>query len=140
MITKTFQPKAGDIKRTWHLLDASHQVLGRLSTQAATLLMGKNKVTYAAHLDLGDHVVVINAKAVDLTGNKESDKKYYHHSGYPGGLKVTTAANLRQAHPERLIIHSVSGMLPKNKLRDPRLARLHVFPGAEHPYGRQVGK
>jgi large subunit ribosomal protein L13 len=138
MNDKTYQPKAKDINRTWHLIDADGQVLGRLSTRIAILLMGKHKTNFTAHLDMGDHVVVTNAEKVILTGGKETKKLYWRHSGYPGGMKTTSAAKVRAEHPERLIIHSVSGMLPKNKHRDPRLTRLHVYVGPNHPYTKQV--
>lgn len=140
MNTKTLQPHATDIKHAWHLLDARGQILGRLSTQAATLLMGKNKVNYAPHLDQGDHVVIINAQEIALTGNKEKKKIYWRHSGYPSGMHLTPAQKVRGEHPERLLEHSISGMLPKNKLRDVRLTRLHVVVGPNHPYTRQVTK
>ena len=132
MVTKT--TKAKEIKREWHLIDAKDKVLGRLATKIAQLLMGKNKPYFTHHLDCGDYVVVINAKEVKVTGKKEKQKIYYHHSGYPGGLKETPLWMLREKHPERIIINAVSGMLPKNKLRAGRLTRLKVQPGGEHPY------
>jgi len=131
---KTHSPKAKEIKREWHLIDAQDKILGRLATQIAQLLMGKNKPYFARHLDCGDYVVVINAKEVKVTGKKEKQKIYYHHSGYPGGLKETPLWMLREKHPERIIIHAVSGMLPKNKLRARMLERLKVQVGEEHPY------
>lgn len=134
MSTKTKPTKAKEIKRKWHLIDAKDQVLGRLATQIAQLLMGKNKPYFTRHLDCGDFVVVINAKEVRVTGRKEKQKIYYRHSGYPGALKETPLWMLREKHPERIIINAVSGMLPKNKLRKGMLARLKVQPGGENPY------
>lgn len=136
---KTFQPKASEIKRAWHQIDAQGQVLGRLSTKIAELLMGKHKTSYVPHLDMGDNVVVVNAEKVVLTGGKEQKKLYWHHSGYPGGMRTAPAAKVRQEHPERLLAHSVAGMLPKNKLRDRRLTRLHIFVGPKHTFGKEVG-
>lgn len=135
---RTYQPKEKEIKREWHLIDAKGEILGRLSTRIAALLVGKNKRTYVPHLDVGDHVVVINAKDVAVGGKKEKGKVYYRHSGYPGGLKQETLEELRKRRPEKIIEHAVSGMLPKNRLRDRRLARLKVFAGGEHPYGEKV--
>lgn len=133
---KTFTPTPTDIKRNWHLVDASDQVLGRLATQVSIWLMGKHKTSFATHMDMGDNIVVINAAKVVTTGNKEADKKYYRHSGYPGGLRTTTLDKLRQTKPTEIIKHAVSGMLPKNKLRDRRLLRLHIYAGDTHPYGQ----
>lgn len=136
----TFSPKPAETARKWHLLDAKDQVLGRLSTQIAKILMGKSKTSFSRHLDLGDHVVVINAAKVAVTGNKEQQKLYHHHSGYPGGMKVHFLAQVRAAHPDRIITHAVSGMLPKNRLQDKMLTHLHVYPGPEHPYASQFKK
>ena len=131
---KTYMQKPADVKRQWHLLDAKGQVLGQVATQAAKLLIGKDKATFTPHVDGGDYVVVINAVEVAVTGKKEQDKMYYRHSGYPGGLKETNLANLRQKSPERIIEIAVKGMLPKNKLQKPRLNRLKVFASNDHPY------
>lgn len=131
---KTYMQKPADVKRQWHLLDAKGQVLGQVATQAAKLLIGKDKATFTPHVDGGDYVVVINARQVAVTGKKEQDKMYYRHSGYPGGLKETNLANLRQKSPERIIEIAVKGMLPKNKLQKPRLNRLKVFADNDHPY------
>jgi large subunit ribosomal protein L13 len=131
---KTYMQKPADVKRQWHLLDAKGQVLGQVATQAAKLLIGKDKATFTPHVDGGDYVVVINARQVAVTGKKEQDKMYYRHSGYPGGLKETNLANLRQKSPERIIEIAVKGMLPKNKLQKPRLNRLKVFASNDHPY------
>ena len=131
---KTFQPSSKNIRRNWHLIDAKGEILGRVSTRIAILLMGKHKVTYSDHLDSGDHVVVINASRVELTGNKMKQKTYKSHSGYPGGFKEVSVAKLFEKSPEKVIIHSISGMLPDNRLKSKRLARLKVFGKEEHPY------
>jgi large subunit ribosomal protein L13 len=131
---KTFQPSSKDIRRNWHLVDAKDQILGRISTRIAELLMGKHKVTYTDHLDAGDYVVVINAFSVKLSGNKAKYKTYKSHSGYPGGFKEVSFAKMISETPEKVIIHSVSGMLPDNRLKAKRLARMKVFKGVNHPY------
>lgn len=133
MRTKT--TKKSEIKREWHLIDAKDQILGRLAGRIALFLMGKTKPYYVANLDCGDYVVVTNAAKVKVTGKKELQKNYYRHSGYPGGFKQITLGEQRQKDPTKIIEHAISGMLPKNKLRDPRLARLKVFKGEEHDYG-----
>jgi len=130
---KTFTPTPKDITRSWHLVDAKGQILGRLSTQIAILLMGKHKPSFAPHLDTGDEVVVVNAAQIVVTGNKAQTKVYNRHSGYPGGFKSTSYA---LAKPEDIIKHAVAGMLPKNKLQDPRLLRLHIYAADAHPYGQ----
>ena len=132
---KTYQPKQKDIKRNWHLIDAKNQVLGRLSTQVATFLMGKHKPSYSNHLDMGDCVVIINASKVELTGAKTKQKVYRSHSGYPGGFKEVKFEKLFSDRPAKVIEHAVSGMLPDNRLKSGRLRRLKVFSGVEHPYG-----
>lgn len=137
---KTFQPKGKEIKRTWHLVDAKDLVLGRVATQIAQYLMGKQKPTYSAHLDSGDYVVVINAEKVVLTGKKPLQKIYYHHSGYPGGLKEITLAKMRKEHPGRILEHAVSGMLPDNRLKKDRMARLKVLVGERNPYADKFNK
>src|SRR5581483_7644543 len=109
--------KLTDIKRNWHLIDAKEKILGRVSTDIAKLLMGKTKTYFAKNMDCGDYVVVINAKKVKVSGNKETQKLYRHHTGYPGGLKSATLSELRSKNPERIIKHAVKGMLPKNKLQ-----------------------
>ncbi|MBI2036597.1 50S ribosomal protein L13 [Candidatus Microgenomates bacterium] len=126
--------KASDIKQQWHIVDVKGKVLGRTAVYIARLLMGKQKPYYVAHLDCGDYVVVTNAKEVFVTGKKEMQKKFYRHSGYPGGLRVETFDKLKARKPQDVIIHAVRGMLPQNKLRDRRLKRLFVFAGEEHPY------
>jgi large subunit ribosomal protein L13 len=134
---KTFSPKASEITRSWNIIDAKDQILGRLATRIAQVLMGKSKTNFVRHLDIGDHVVVINASHIIVTGKKALQKLYHHHSGYPGGMKVTTFDQMLKSKPEQIIIRAVSGMLPRNKLHDRLLKHLHVFSGAEHPYVKQ---
>ncbi|OGH37895.1 MAG: 50S ribosomal protein L13 [Candidatus Levybacteria bacterium RIFCSPLOWO2_01_FULL_38_21] len=130
--------KASDIKRSWYLIDLNKKILGRISSEIAKLLMGKSKPYYVRNLDCGDYVVVINAKNVKVTGKKEENKKYYRHSGYPGGLRVRTFKELKQSKPEEIIRHAVKGMLPQNKLRDRMLTRLFVYRDENHPYGDKI--
>jgi len=137
---KTTVIKASDIKREWHLIDVSDRVLGRVATEIASLIIGKNKVASSPNLDCGDYVVCINARQVKVTGNKVQDKLYQHHSGFPGGFKEINFSDLMEKDPREIIIHAVKGMIPKNKLRDPRLKRLKVFVDANHPYEQQVKK
>lgn len=132
--------KAKDIKRSWHLVDVNGKILGRISSGIAALLMGKSKPYYVRNLDCGDYVVAINASGVKVTGKKETDKKYYRHSGYPGGLKVKTIKEIRKAKPEEIIRHAVRGMLPQNKLRDRMLTRLFVYKDKSHPYTDKLNK
>ena len=129
--------KTTDINRTWHLFDAKKEVLGRLSTKIALILMGKNKSYYTPYLDTGDYVVVTNAQKVALSGKKEKQKKYYHHSQFPGGLKTKTAQQVREQKPEEVIRHSVRGMLPKTKLGKLMLKKLYVFKDDKHPYSNK---
>ncbi len=131
---KTYQPKAKEVKRNWHLIDAKDKVLGRISTDIAKYLMGKHKANYSTHMDMGDYVVVINAKDVKLTGNKETQKIYAHHSGYPGGYREVKVAKMREETPTRIIEHAVRGMLPDNRLRGVRLTRLKMFAESEHTF------
>ncbi|QQG47810.1 MAG: 50S ribosomal protein L13 [Candidatus Woesebacteria bacterium] len=126
---KTIQPKKAEIKRDWHLIDANGKVLGRISTEIVKFLMGKNKLNYAPHMDMGDKVVVINAEKIVLTGKKEKQKLYRSHSGYPGGFKEVKFKKMKEDHPERIIEIAVKRMLPENRLRDKRLRRLFVFKG-----------
>ena len=133
----TYFPSPGQIESRWHLLDANGQVLGRLASRAAMLLMGKHKPDYTPFLATGDHVVVINAAKVRLTGNKEQDKIYRRYSGYPGGLKEITAAKLRASRPERMVEEAIAGMLPKNKLGKQIVRHLRVYRGAQHPHAGQ---
>jgi len=138
-MNKSTKPtKAADIKRSWHLVDVNGKILGRISSEIAKLLMGKSKPYYVRNLDCGDYIVVINASGVRVTGKKETDKKYYRHSGYPGGLKVKTFKELKDSKPEEIIRHAVKGMLPQNKLRDRMLKRLYVFPQENHLYGGKI--
>lgn len=136
MLTKS--TKSNEIKRLWHLIDANGQILGRLSTKIAGLLMGKDKPYFVSHLDCGDYVVVINAGKIAVSGKKAKQKKYYRHSGYPGGFKEITFEKQLKKDPRKIIQHTVAGMLPKNKLRDPRLARLKIFIDDQYPYGEKV--
>lgn len=136
--SKTFSQKPADVKRTWFLVDASELPLGRIATIVADKLIGKNKPTYTPHVDGGDYVVVINAAKVVVTGDKETAKIYYRHSGFPGGIKDASLAELRQKFPEQIIEKAVQGMLPKNKLSTGRMARLKVFAGAEHAHTAQT--
>lgn len=132
----TVRTKAKEIKRDWHLFDARGKILGRLASEIAATLIGKNKVCFEPHLDCGDFAVVINASEIQVTGSKEKNKIYYRHSGYSGGLKEIPLSRMRKEHPTRIIEHAVSGMLPKNKLRDQRMSRLKVFAGSKHPYDK----
>jgi len=132
---KTYQPKQKEIKRNWHLIDAKGKVLGRMASEIAQLLMGKHKANYATHIDMGDYVVVLNAKEVELTGKKMDQKVYYKHSGYPGGLKEVKVKKLLKEQPEKVIEKAVYGMLPTNRLRKKRMRRLKVFAESEHKYG-----
>jgi large subunit ribosomal protein L13 len=133
----TVFPSGNEIKRSWYVLDASDVVLGRLATKAAMLLMGKHKPSYTPFLDTGDHVVIVNADKIRLTGRKEEDKIYYRHSGYPGGLKETQAKKLRQHRPERMLELAVQGMLPKTKLGKHMYRKLNVYAGPKHPHQAQ---
>jgi large subunit ribosomal protein L13 len=137
---KTYSIKTAEVTREWYVIDASNMTLGRLATLVATQLIGKHKPTYTPHIDGGDNVVVINAAAVQVTGNKLADKIYYRHSGYPGGLTEISLEKMLATHPERVIEHAVSGMLPKNRLQAPRMKRLKVYAGAEHPHEPQSPK
>jgi len=135
---KTYRTKASDIKREWHVVDASDRTLGRLATEIAQLLKGKHKPIYTRHLDTGDFVIVVNAEKVRVTGNKPKQKIYYRHSGYPGGLKEVTFEKLIEKHPTRIIEHAVRGMLPKNPLGRAMLKKLKVYDGPTHPHGAQI--
>lgn len=138
--SKTYSQKPSEVVRNWHLVDASEIPLGRLSTVIAKLLIGKDKPTYTPHIDGGDYVVVINAKDVPVTGDKELQKIYYRHSGFPGGIKDARLEEVREKFPERIIERSVKGMLPKNKLQADRMTRLRVFAGSEHAHTAQNPK
>jgi len=135
---KTYSTKPSDITRDWHVIDASGEILGRLSTQVARLLMGKHKPIFTRNIDTGDFVVVINAEKVRVTGNKVKDKYYYRHSGYPGGFKSVNLERMLQTHPTRVIEYAVKGMLPRNRLAAQTLKRLKVYAGANHPHSAQT--
>jgi large subunit ribosomal protein L13 len=134
---RTFSPKAADVQRQWHVIDAEDVVLGRLASHVATLLRGKHKPIFAPHLDTGDFVIVVNASKVALTGTKLTDKRLYRHSGYPGGIRSVTYGELLAKHPERLVEQAVRGMLPKNTLGRRMLRKLKVYAGPDHPHQAQ---
>ena len=134
---KSFIPREKDIQKQWHVIDAEGQVLGRIATRAARLITGKNKPIYTPFLDTGDHVIIINAGKVRLTGKKLSDKMYRHHTGYPGGLRETTAGNLLAKNPGKLVREAVIGMLPKSKLGRAMRKKLKVYSGPQHPHQAQ---
>lgn len=136
----THSTKAEHIKRNWHEIDLKGKILGRAATEIAVLLMGKRKPNFVKNLDCGDHVVVINAKEVVTTGKKEKQKKYYRHSGYPGGFKEIALEKQRIEHPDRIIEHAVKGMLPDNKLKAGMMKRLHIFVEGEHTYADKFKK
>jgi large subunit ribosomal protein L13 len=135
---KTYSVKAADIQRTWHVIDAEGQTLGRLATQVATLLLGKHKPMYAPHLDTGDFVIVVNAAKVAVTGRKVAQKKYYRHTQYPGGLREVGYQKMLATHPERVIEHAVKGMLPHNRLGAAIFRKLKVYAGPTHRHEAQV--
>jgi large subunit ribosomal protein L13 len=134
---KTYVAKPTDRERNWLLVDANGLTLGRLSTQIADALRGKRKPTYTPHIDTGDFVVVINAEKIAVTGNKLAEKRYYRHSGYPGGLKSRTLAEQLDRQPEEVIRHAVKGMLPRNRLARKQLTKLKIYAGPEHPHAAQ---
>ena len=134
---RTFIIKEADIKRKWYLIDAKGKILGRVATFASAILRGKNKTYFSPHMDCGDHVVIINAKDIVLTGAKEKDKHYFTHSGYPGGDKLLSVAKTREKHPERILYHAIRGMLPPNKLSDNILTKLRIYPGDKHSHESQ---
>ena len=134
---KTFSAKAETVKREWFVVDATDKVLGRLSTEIARRLRGKHKPEYTPHVDTGDYIVVINAEKIRVTGKKESDKMYHHHTGYIGNLKSVNLANLRKNHPDRIIKQSVKGMLPKNSLGRAMFKKLKVYAGSTHQHAAQ---
>lgn len=135
---KTYSQKPVEVSRRWILIDAASAPLGRVSTQIAKYLIGKYKPTYTPHIDGGDYVVVINAKDIVVTGDKETAKTYYRHSGFPGGIKDASLAEVREKFPERIIEAAVKGMLPKNKLADERMGRLRIFAGSDHAHTAQT--
>jgi len=139
-VTRTYTPKAGEVQREWLVIDATDVVLGRLASHAAALLRGKHKPTFANHIDTGDFVVIVNADKVALTGQKLQKKMAYRHSGYPGGLKAVSYAELMEKNPVRAVEKAVRGMLPKNSLGRAQLSKLKVYAGAEHPHAAQQPK
>ena len=134
---KTYQAKAGSVAQHWYVVDADGKVLGRMATEIARRLRGKHKAEYTPHTDVGDYIIVINAAKVRVTGNKQQDKMYYHHTGYIGNLKATTFAKLQQKHPERIIEKAVKGMLPKNPLGRAMFRKLKGYSGPEHNHQAQ---
>lgn len=126
-----------DLNKKWFVVDATNLVLGRMSTVVATTLMGKNKPQYTPHLDLGDNVIIINAEKIKLTGNKLKDKKYYNHSGYPGGMRVRNAETMIEKYPEELVYRSIWGMIPHNRLGRKMIKKLHIYKGDSHPHQAQ---
>ena len=139
-MNKTYSQKQGDVKHDWYIIDASKSTLGRVASEIAKHITGKQKPTFTPHIDNGDHVVVINAEKVQVTGNKELTKKYYRHSSYPGSLKESTLKEKRADDPAFIITNAVQGMLPKNKLQAPRMKRLHVYVGTDHKHEGQKPK
>ena len=134
---KTFSPHAGDVERSWWVVDATDLPLGRLASEVAQILRGKNKPTFAPHVDVGDFVVVVNADKVAVTSGKSQSKIYYRHSGYPGGIKAETFDSLRERRPEAIVERAVAGMLPKNKLGRKMVRKLRVYAGPEHEHAAQ---
>ena len=135
--TKTYTPREGEIERRWYVVDASGATLGRLASRIARVLEGKHKPGYASHLDTGDHVIVVNAARISVTGNKRETKIYYRHSGYPHGLKQESLGDLLQRRPEEAIRRAVKGMLPRNRLGAQHLRKLKIYAGGEHPHQAQ---
>lgn len=134
---RTYSPKPGDVTQNWHVIDATDVVLGRLASQAASLLRGKHKATFAPHVDGGDFVIIINAEKISLSGNKAADKMVYRHSGFPGGLTSMPIGELLKRHPERVVENAIKGMLPHTKLGRAQLSKLKVYAGPEHPHAAQ---
>ena len=137
MERRTWSPREKDVQHDWYVVDAEGKTLGRLATVIASTLRGKNKPTFAPHMDMGDYVVVINADKIAVTRNKETEKLYSRHSGYPGGLTQVSLRDVRQRHPERIIKYAVRGMLPKNALGEVQLKKLKVYAGTSHPHEAQ---
>lgn len=134
---KTYMAKPSNTEVKWYVVDAKGKTLGRLATEVATILKGKHRPTYTPHMDMGDHVIVINAERIVLTGNKLDQKHHYWHSGYPGGIKSVDYRTLMSQHPERAVTYAVKGMLPKNKLGAQMMRKLRVYRGEEHPHQAQ---
>ena len=139
-MTRTFSPKPADVQRDWLVIDATDVVLGRLASHAAALLRGKHKTTFAPHMDMGDHVIIVNADKVALTGSKLTQKMAYRHSGYPGGLTATNYQDLMEKNPVRAVEKAIRGMLPKNTLGREQMSKLKVYSGSEHPHQAQQPK
>ena len=137
---KTVSAKKETVRRDWYVVDATDKVLGRIATEIANRLRGKHKPEYTPHIDTGDYVVVVNAEKVRVTGNKVTDKIYFHHTGYPGGIKETSFGKLMETHPERAIEIAVKGMMPRNKLSRAMLGKLKIYAGGEHPHTAQQPK
>jgi len=137
---RTFSPRRGDINREWFVVDAEGQTLGRIATVIASVLRGKTKPTYANHVDMGDFVIVVNAEKVRVTGKKETDKFYYRHSNYPGGLKNTALKDVRKTHPERILQSAIRGMLPRTALGEEQFKKLKIYSGPTHPHQAQQPK
>ena len=135
MKTKSF--KSDEMVKKWHLVNAENKTLGRLSSKISSILMGKNKAQYTPHNDLGDYVVVVNAEKIKVTGNKNTQKRYYRHTGYPGGLKSSTFSEMIEKDPENTILKAVKGMLPKNKLSNSMISKLKIYAGDNHPHAGQ---
>ena len=134
---RTYAVKAGEIERRWYVVDAQGKTLGRLATGVARILRGKHKPTFSPHLDVGDHVIIINADKIQVTGKKLDTKRYYRYSGYLGGLKSIVLREQLEKHPDRVLIHAIRGMLPKNRLGRAMLKKLKVYAGSEHPHAAQ---
>lgn len=137
MERRTYSAKSSEVQRSWYVVDAEGKTLGRLATAIAATLRGKHKATFTPHIDTGDFVIVVNAGKVKVTGNKDTEKKYYRHSNYPGGLKTTTLRDMRQKHPERILEAAVWGMLPQNNLGRQQLKKLKLYAGPDHPHTAQ---
>lgn len=135
---KTYSVKASEIERKWHVIDAKDKTLGKLATEAAGLLMGKHKPTFCRHLDTGDFVVITNANKFHLTGNKAQQKVYYHHTGYPGGIRCVSLEKMMATKPTWVVEHAIKGMLPKNRLGASMLKKLKLYTGSEHPHPVQA--
>ena len=136
-VNRTYSPKLADVRREWFIVDATDKVLGRLATEIAHILKGKHKPTYATHIDVGDHVIVINAEKVRVTGKKAEQKVYHRHSGYPGGLRTIPFSKMMSDHPERILRKAIWGMLPHNRLGRSMFKKLRVYAGSEHRHAAQ---
>lgn len=134
---KTFTPTPKDIRRDWYVVNAQDKILGRLATEIARRLHGKHKPEFTPFIDTGDFIVVVNAEKIKVTGKKLDQKKYYRHSGFPGGLKETSLKDMLDRHPERVLLHAVKGMLPRNRMGRALLKKLKVYAGPDHPHGAQ---